>query len=148
MAIVSLHRDGQQEGVSFEVLHYQATNLQVLILIELHPLLSSGICLQGRRDPRLDENEQPLPFLEKQERLIKDFNRQVLVDVESLLNQSNNKFGLVLEISEEANDYLRDNKDESLTRKPILKVISDRINQGAGENITDSYIEEIFDPTD
>jgi hypothetical protein len=96
----------------------------------------------GRKDPRLDEKYPTLAFLEVQERMIKECNRQVLVDAENLLAQSNNKFGLVLEIAEEANEYLRHNKDESLTRKPILKVISDRINEGAGEQLSDSYIED------
>ena len=104
--------------------------------------------LQGRKDPRLNEKELEWPFLETQERMIKDCNKQILVDAEILLAQSNNKFGLVLEISEEANEYLRHNKEESLTRKPVLKVMSDRINQGAGENIRDAYIEETTDPTE
>ena len=86
------------------------------------------------------------PFLQTQERMIKDSNKQILVDAEILLAQSNNMFGLVLEIAEEANEYLRHNKEESLTRKPVLKVMSDRINQGAGEDIRDSYIEETADP--
>ncbi|CAK9217774.1 unnamed protein product [Sphagnum troendelagicum] len=96
----------------------------------------------GRKDPRLDEKYPTLSFLEVQERMIKECNTQVLVDAENLLAQSNNKFGLVLEIAEEANEYLRHNKDESLTRKPILKVISDRINEGAGEQLSDAYIED------
>ncbi len=100
------------------------------------------VCLQGRKDPRLDEKYPTLSFLEVQERMIKECNKQVLVDAENLLAQSNNKFGLVLEIAEEANEYLRHNKDESLTRKPILKVISDRINEGAGEQLSDAYIED------
>lgn len=103
---------------------------------------------QGRKDPKLNERELEWPFLQTQERMIKDCNKQILVDAEILLQQSNNKFGLVLEIAEEANEYLRHNKEESLTRKPVLKVMSDRINQGAGENIRDAYIEETTDPTD
>lgn len=94
----------------------------------------------------MDEKESVWPYLETQERMIVDLNKQILVDTENLLNRANNKFGLVLEIAEEANEYLRHNKEESLTKKPILKVISDRINEGAGEIIRDAYCEEILDP--
>lgn len=100
----------------------------------------------GRKDPKMDERQNVWPYLETQERMIVDLNKQILVDTENLLARANNKFGLVLEIAEEANEYLRHNKDEALTRKPILKVISDRINEAAGENIRDAYCEETLDP--
>lgn len=94
----------------------------------------------------LDDRESVWPFLQTQQRMITDLNKQVLVDAENLLARANNKFGLVLEIAEEANEYLRHNKDEALTRKPILKVMSDRINEAAGEVIRDAYCEETLDP--
>lgn len=94
----------------------------------------------------INEREVIWPYLQTQERLIVDQNEQILIDTENLLARANNKFGLVLEIAEEANEYLRHNKDEALTRKPILKVMSDRINEAAGENIRDSYCEETLDP--
>ncbi|KAG0563507.1 hypothetical protein KC19_8G036900 [Ceratodon purpureus] len=100
----------------------------------------------GRKDPLMDEKEGIWPYLQTQERMIVDLNKQLLVDTENLLHRANNKFGLVLEIAEEANEYLRNNKDEALTKKPILKVMSDRINEAAGENIRDAYCEETFDP--
>jgi hypothetical protein len=105
-----------------------------------------GVFVQGRKDPLMDEKESVWPYLETQERMIVDLNKQILVDTENLLNRANNKFGLVLEIAEEANEYLRHNKEESLTKKPILKVMSDRINEAAGEIIRDAYCEEILDP--
>ena len=102
--------------------------------------------MQEKRDAMLDERETVWPYLETHQRMITDLNKQVLVDAENLLDRANNKFGLVLEIAEEANEYLRQNKDEALTRKPILKMISDRINEAAGENVRDSYVEERIDP--
>lgn len=102
--------------------------------------------VQGRRDPMIDERERIWPYLETQERMIVDLNKQVLVDTENLLSRANNKFGLVLEIAEEANEYQRYNKDEALSKKPILKVMSDRINEAAGENVRDAYCEETLDP--
>ncbi|XP_024360324.1 uncharacterized protein [Physcomitrium patens] len=105
----------------------------------------------GRKDPMLEEHERDegttWPYLQTNERVLKDnLNLNLLVDTENLLSRANNKFGLALEIAEEANEYLRNNKEEALYKKPILKVMSDRINEAAGENIRDSYMEERLDP--
>jgi hypothetical protein len=105
--------------------------------------------LQGRKDPRLDEKYPTLSFLEVQERIIKECNRQVLVDAENLLAQSNNKFGLVLEIAEEANEYLRHNKDESLSNCQIhtLRILSHtmiRVYSGAEEVCTVILLKKIY----
>jgi hypothetical protein len=80
------------------------------------------------------ENVSPLedrrkePHLEVFSRRYREEGHQPLDDGETLLAQASNPYGLVLRVAEEANEYLRTHKEESLTRKPILKVISDRIN--------------------
>ncbi|BBN12343.1 hypothetical protein MPTK1_5g19300 [Marchantia polymorpha subsp. ruderalis] len=96
----------------------------------------------NRKDTMQAETDTTLPFLEPHIRVHKEEGHQVLVDVEYLLLRAPNPFGLVLEISEEANEFLRNNKEDSLQRKPVLKMISDRINEAAGEQLTDSYIED------
>ncbi|KAL2611631.1 hypothetical protein R1flu_023323 [Riccia fluitans] len=95
-----------------------------------------------RKDPLQAETDTTEPFLEPQIRKAKEEGHQVLADVDYLLLRATNPYGLVLEIAEEANEYLRNNKEDSLLRKPVLKMISDRINEAAGEQLTDSYIDD------
>eukprot|EP00246_Nothoceros_aenigmaticus_P010348 TRINITY_DN26797_c0_g1_i1.p1 TRINITY_DN26797_c0_g1~~TRINITY_DN26797_c0_g1_i1.p1 ORF type:complete len:175 (-),score=29.91 TRINITY_DN26797_c0_g1_i1:466-990(-) len=97
------------------------------------------------RDHLLDEAEGTYPYLEVQKRMLRDEGKQVLIDVERLIAQSSNKYGLAIQIAEEATEYLRNNKEAALTRKPVLKAISDRINDGAGELVTDSYLDTVED---
>ncbi|KAL3678888.1 hypothetical protein R1sor_021844 [Riccia sorocarpa] len=96
----------------------------------------------ARKDKMQAETETTEPFLEPQMRTAKEEGHQVLQDVEYLHLRATNPYGLVLEIAEEANEYLRNNKEDSLLRKPVLKMISDRINEDAGEQIRDSYIDD------
>lgn len=78
--------------------------------------------------------------------MLKDnLNLNLFVDIENFFFWVNNKFGFVLEIVEEVNEYLRNNKEEVFYKKFILKVMSDRINEVVGENIRDLYMEERLD---
>lgn len=104
-----------------------------------------NFCLQRRRDPKLDEVEQKFPYLEVQRRMLKMEGKQILIDVERLIDQSSNKYGLAIQIAQEATEYLRNNKEDALTRKPVLKAIADRINDGAGEMVTDAYLDTFED---
>lgn len=88
------------------------------------------------------EDRRKEPHLEVFSRRYREEGHQPLDDGETLLAQASNPYGLVLRVAEEANEYLRTHKEESLTRKPILKVISDRINEIYGDNVRDSYINE------
>ncbi|CAM6103314.1 unnamed protein product [Calypogeia fissa] len=88
------------------------------------------------------ENKRSEPFLQTYLRTFREEGHQSLDDAELLLSKASNPYGLVLRIAEEATEYLRNNKEESLRRKPILKVISDRINEMYGEELRDSYINE------
>ncbi|CAM6091246.1 unnamed protein product [Calypogeia fissa] len=88
------------------------------------------------------EDKRSEPFLQTYMRTFREEGHQSLDDAELLLSKASNSYGLVLRIAEEATEYLRNNKEESLKRKPILKVISDRINEMYGEELRDSYINE------
>jgi ABC-type sulfate transport system substrate-binding protein len=59
--------------------------------------------------------------------------------------QSDNKFELILEIAEEANDFLLNNPDESIVKRPVLKVISDRVNESGTRDVADAYLDATFE---
>jgi ABC-type sulfate transport system substrate-binding protein len=65
--------------------------------------------------------------------------------VEKMKLQSDNKFELILEIAEEANDFLLDNPDESIVKRPVLKVISDRVNESSSRDVADAYLDATFE---
>eukprot|EP00249_Psilotum_nudum_P012158 c23614_g1_i1 orf=379-882(+) len=95
-----------------------------------------------RKDPMLDESEPAWPYPEQQEHLWKEAGCQVLLDAEWLMNQAENKFAFVLDIAEEATEYLQNNPEEALVKKPILKAISDRVNEALGMQLSDAYTDE------
>ncbi|CAM6104137.1 unnamed protein product [Calypogeia fissa] len=75
-------------------------------------------------------------------RTFREEGHESLDDAELLFSKASNSYGLVLQIAEEATEYLPNNKEESLRRKPILKVISDRINEMYREELRGSHINE------
>lgn len=103
-----------------------------------------------REDPKLrSQKDGFLPFLERQARLIREDGKDIGMHVEQLTLQSENKFALVREIAEEANAFLLNNPEEAIFKKPVLKVISDRINEAAGRRVVaDAYGDAVEQPVE
>eukprot|EP01018_Ginkgo_biloba_P024101 Gb_37961 [translate_table: standard] len=94
-----------------------------------------------KRDKLWEQRERRLPFLEEQVRKIKEDGKLVLADSDLLMKQADNPFEFVMDIAAEATEQLVNNPDAFVTTKPILKVISDRMND-AGYDRPDGYVED------
>lgn len=80
-----------------------------------------------------------VPFLEEQERKVKEQGKLWILDVDRLMLSEDNRFEFVNEIAAEANQYVENNRDEyGGTKKAIFHVISNRIND-AGFYRPDAY---------
>ena len=101
---------------------------------------------QKRKDTKSERGEDYWdPHLERQERRMKEQGMHLNYDVEKMKLQSDNKFELILEIAEEANDFLLNNPDESILKRPVLKVISDRVNESGTRDVADAYLDATFE---
>ncbi|KAL8049425.1 hypothetical protein ABFX02_06G019900 [Erythranthe guttata] len=94
-----------------------------------------------KKDDILDYHMERVPFLEEQVRKIRDTGKQLTMDIERLLLSEDNRFAFVNEIAAEAKQYVENNRDEYGSKKAILHVLSNRMND-AGYYRTDGYIEE------
>ncbi len=82
-----------------------------------------------------------VPFLEEQERKIKESGKELTMDIERLLLSEDNRFDFVNEVAAEANEYVENNRDEyGGKKKAILHVLSNRLND-AGVSRQDAYEE-------
>lgn len=66
-------------------------------------------------------------------------------DVEQLKLRSENKFELILEIAEEANNFQINNPEEAITKKPALKAISDVVNESGTRQVAEAYLDATFE---
>eukprot|EP00250_Pteridium_aquilinum_P017371 c23598_g3_i1 orf=114-593(+) len=85
------------------------------------------------------------PHLERQVRRIHEQGMHLNHDVERLKLQRENKFELILELAEEANNYLLNNPEEAIVKKPALKVISDMVNETGSGEVADAYLDATFE---
>ncbi|CAH9069995.1 unnamed protein product [Cuscuta europaea] len=86
---------------------------------------------------RLEE----VPFLlEEHVRRIEEDGSLLAMDIDRLLLSEENRFAFVNEIAAEAKEYVENNRDEYGSKKAILHVISNRMNE-AGFDRPEAYIE-------
>ncbi|KAI5060212.1 hypothetical protein GOP47_0024632 [Adiantum capillus-veneris] len=85
------------------------------------------------------------PFIERHIRRVRDQGIDLNDDVERLKLQRENKFELILELAEEANEFLVNHPEEAIHKKPALKVISDAVNQSGTIQRPDAYSDATFE---
>ncbi|KAK6135324.1 hypothetical protein DH2020_030912 [Rehmannia glutinosa] len=95
----------------------------------------------AKKDYMLDYGMERVPFLEEQVRKIKETGELLTMDIERLLLSEDNRFDFVNEVAAEAKQYVENNRDEYGSKKAILHVISNRIND-AGFYRPDAYMED------
>ncbi|KAK6155568.1 hypothetical protein DH2020_009816 [Rehmannia glutinosa] len=95
----------------------------------------------AKKDDMLDYGMERVPFLEEQVRKIKETGELLTMDIERLLLSEDNRFDFVNEVAAEAKQYVENNRDEYGSKKAILHVISNRIND-AGFYRPDAYMED------
>ncbi|GMY07556.1 protein PLASTID TRANSCRIPTIONALLY ACTIVE 7 [Fagus crenata] len=94
-----------------------------------------------KKDDMLRYKLGRVPFLEEQERKIKESGKELTMDIERLLLSEENRFDFVNEVAAEANEYVENNRDEyGGKKKAILHVLSNRLND-AGVSRQDAYEE-------
>ncbi|OAY84221.1 Protein PLASTID TRANSCRIPTIONALLY ACTIVE 7 [Ananas comosus] len=81
-----------------------------------------------------------IPFLEEQVRKIRQNGKIISMDIEKLLLSEENRFAFVNEVAAEATSYIEKNRDEYGSKKAILHVLSNRMNE-AGFYRTEAYME-------
>lgn len=101
---------------------------------------------QSKKDENLDYHMERVPFLEEQVRRIRDSGSILTMDIHRLLLSEENKFNFVNEVAAEAKQYVDNNRDEYGAKKPILHVLSNRMND-AGFYRPEAYkVEDPFKP--
>ncbi|KAG0464117.1 hypothetical protein HPP92_019739 [Vanilla planifolia] len=94
----------------------------------------------SKRDDQSVYKMERIPFLEEQVRIIRESGKIMALDINRMLLSEENRFAFVNEVAEEAKEYLEKNRDEYGTKKAILHVLSDRMND-AGFQRSEAYIE-------
>ncbi|KAF6161191.1 hypothetical protein GIB67_007832 [Kingdonia uniflora] len=92
------------------------------------------------KDEKLQYKMERIPFLEEQVRKMKEAGKDLSMDIERLLLSEENRFDFVNDVAAEAKEYVENNCDEYCFKKPILHVLSNRMND-AGFYRPDGYIE-------
>ncbi|KAK4489746.1 hypothetical protein RD792_000382 [Penstemon davidsonii] len=95
----------------------------------------------SKKDDMLDYKLERVPFLEEQMRKVRDTGEIISMDIERLLLSEDNRFRFVNDVAAEAKQYVENNRDEYGSKKAILHVLSNRMND-AGFYRPDGYIEE------
>ncbi|XP_056160333.1 protein PLASTID TRANSCRIPTIONALLY ACTIVE 7 isoform X2 [Syzygium oleosum] len=91
--------------------------------------LSSKAPLLTKKDDLLQYKMERIPFLEEQERKIKETGKLLTMDIERLLLSEDNRFDFINDVAAEAKEYVENNRDEyGGTKKAILHVLSNRVN--------------------
>ncbi|XP_010035285.2 protein PLASTID TRANSCRIPTIONALLY ACTIVE 7 [Eucalyptus grandis] len=82
-----------------------------------------------KKDDLLQYKMERIPFLEEQERKIKETGKLLTMDIERLLLSEDNRFDFINDVAAEAKEYVENNRDEyGGTKKAILHVLSNRVN--------------------
>ncbi|KAL3846162.1 hypothetical protein ACJIZ3_003565 [Penstemon smallii] len=95
----------------------------------------------SKKDDMLDYKLERVPFLEEQMRKVRETGEIISMDIERLLLSEDNRFRFVNDVAAEAKQYVENNRDEYGSKKAILHVLSNRMND-AGFYRPDGYIEE------
>ncbi|KAH9606486.1 hypothetical protein KSS87_016430 [Heliosperma pusillum] len=93
-----------------------------------------------KKDPYLEAKLERVPFLEEQMRKTIEGGGLLSGDIDRLMKSEENRFQFVNEIAAEATAYVNNNRDEYGTKKAILHVISNRMNE-AGFYRPEAYLE-------
>jgi hypothetical protein len=80
-----------------------------------------------------------VPFLEEKVRKVRENGKIICLDINQLMLSEENRFAFTIEVAEEANSYLEKNRHEYGLKKPILHVLSDRMNE-AGFSRPEGYL--------
>nr|GMD02348.1 protein PLASTID TRANSCRIPTIONALLY ACTIVE 7 isoform X1 [Ipomoea batatas] len=103
-------------------------------------LVCSTCLSQTRVDDKMDYRLERIPFLEEHVRKIRREGKLLTMDIERLLLSEENRFDFVNEIAAEAKEYVENNRDEYGSKKAMLHVLSNRMND-AGFYRPEAYIE-------
>ncbi|PIN27106.1 hypothetical protein CDL12_00131 [Handroanthus impetiginosus] len=95
----------------------------------------------SKRDDMLDYKMERVPFLEEQVRKIRETGEILSMDIERLLLSEDNRYNFVNEVAAEAKQYVEKNRDEYGSKKAILHVLSNRMND-AGFYRPEAYMED------
>ncbi|EAZ13256.1 hypothetical protein OsJ_03180 [Oryza sativa Japonica Group] len=103
----------------------------------------SGITIsmraQTKEDDMLRYKLERVPFLEEKVRKVRENGKIICLDINQLMLSEENRFAFTIEVAEEANSYLEKNRHEYGLKKPILHVLSDRMNE-AGFSRPEGYL--------
>ncbi|XP_064951705.1 protein PLASTID TRANSCRIPTIONALLY ACTIVE 7-like isoform X1 [Musa acuminata AAA Group] len=94
-----------------------------------------------KNDDKLRYKMDRIPFLEEQVRKIRENGKVMSMDIEKLMLSEENRFDFVNEVAAEATSYIEANRDEYGSKKAILHVLSNRMNE-AGFERPEAYMEE------
>ncbi|KAM0906733.1 hypothetical protein ACQ4PT_016549 [Festuca glaucescens] len=92
-----------------------------------------------KEDDMLRYKLDRIPFLEEKVRKVRENGKLVCLDINQLMLAAENRFAFTMEVAEEANAYLEKNRHEYGLKKPILHVLSDRMNE-AGFSRPEGYL--------
>uniref|UniRef100_A0A0E0JN01 Protein PLASTID TRANSCRIPTIONALLY ACTIVE 7 n=1 Tax=Oryza punctata TaxID=4537 RepID=A0A0E0JN01_ORYPU len=92
-----------------------------------------------KEDDMLRYKLERVPFLEEKVRKVRENGKIICLDINQLMLSQENRFAFTMEVAEEANSYLEKNRHEYGLKKPILHVLSDRMNE-AGFSRPDGYL--------
>ncbi|KAK1666647.1 hypothetical protein QYE76_054806 [Lolium multiflorum] len=92
-----------------------------------------------KEDDTLRYKLDRIPFLEEKVRKVRENGKLVCLDINQLMLAAENRFAFTNEVAEEANAYLEKNRNEYGLKKPILHVLSDRMNE-AGFSRPEGYL--------
>ncbi|RLN24430.1 hypothetical protein C2845_PM07G20330 [Panicum miliaceum] len=92
-----------------------------------------------KEDDMLRYKLDRIPFLEEKVRKVRENGKIICLDINQLMLSQENRFAFTMEVAEEANAYLEKNRHEYGLKKPILHVISDRMNE-AGFSRPEGYL--------
>ncbi|XP_072993239.1 protein PLASTID TRANSCRIPTIONALLY ACTIVE 7 [Typha latifolia] len=93
-----------------------------------------------KKDDKLRYKMDRIPFLEEQVRKIRENGKIISMDIEKLMLSEENRFAFVNEVAAEATSYIENNRDEYGSKKAILHVLSNRMNE-AGFHRSEAYME-------
>ncbi|KAF7037261.1 hypothetical protein CFC21_047680, partial [Triticum aestivum] len=82
-----------------------------------------------KEDDMLRYKLDRIPFLEEKVRKVRGNGKLVCLDINQLMLSQENRFAFTMEVAEEANAYLEKHRHEYGLKKPILHVLSDRMNE-------------------
>ncbi|EMS51618.1 hypothetical protein TRIUR3_28652 [Triticum urartu] len=95
--------------------------------------------MQTKEDDMLRYKLDRIPFLEEKVRKVRENGKLVCLDINQLMLSQENRFAFTMEVAEEANAYLEKHRHEYGLKKPILHVLSDRMNE-AGFSRPEGYL--------